>query len=166
MAWTYSVLVLANVTAVSDELLEALRARAEADPARFTLLVPSTGGGRGGRDAATRRLEDALDRFRAAGLEVEGQVGDSDPLAAFHDAWDPKRWDEIIVSTLPTGASKWLQVDVPRRIERITGMPVRHVVAHEPRERPRGTAPPEHDRWGVLAPFQPLAWGTEREPER
>ena len=39
MPWTTSVLVVANVTAGSDELLEALRSRAEQGPTRFTLLV-------------------------------------------------------------------------------------------------------------------------------
>ena len=43
--------------------------------------------------------------------------------------WDPAKFDEIVVSTLPTGTSKWLQIDLPHRVERITGMPVEHVVA-------------------------------------
>jgi GABA permease len=165
MPWEYSVLVVANVTAASDELLEALRARAEADPTRFTLLVPATGGGRGGREAAKERLARALERMQQAGLKAEGSVGDSDPVAAVHDAWDPKKYDEIFVSTLGTGASKWLQVDTPRRIERMTGVSVTHVVAEEPRPQQPGTPPPEHDRWGVLSPLQPLAWSGESERE-
>ena len=166
MPWKYSVLVVANVTASSDELLEALRTRASADPTRFTLLVPATGGGRGGREAAEARLEQALERLREAGLEVDGVVGDSDPVAAVHEVWDPKEFDEIVVSTLATGASKWLQVDTPRRIERMTGVSVTHVVARERREQQPGAPPPEHDRWGVLSPLQPLAWSEERERER
>lgn len=163
MPWKYSVLVIANVTAGSDELLEALEGRAQASPAGFTLLVPATGAGRGGREAAEARLELALERMREAGLEVEGRVGDSDPIAAVYDEWDPRKWDEIVVSTLSGEASRWLEIDLPRRVEKITGMPVTHVVAHEPRQPPAGTAPPEHERWGVLAPLQPLSWGTERE---
>ena len=163
MPWKYSVLVIANVTAGSDELLDALKGRAEEGPAQFTLLLPATGGGRGGREAAAVRLEAALERMREAGLEVHGRVGDSDPLAAVYDVWDPRKWDEIVVATLSGEESRWLDIDLPRRIERITGMPVVHVVAHEPRAQPAGAPPPEHDRWGVLSPLQPLSWGTERD---
>jgi hypothetical protein len=166
MPWKYSVLVIANVTAGSDELLDALKRRAEKGSARFTLLVPATGGGRGGREAAEARLETALERMRSAGLEITGRVGDSDPVAAVYDVWDPRSWDEIVVATLSGEASRWLEIDLPRRVERITGMPVTHVVAHEPRTPPPGTPPPEHDRWGVLAPLQPLSWGSEGERTR
>lgn len=166
MPWEYSVLVVANVTAGSDELIEALRRRAEKDPVRFTLLVPATGGGRGGREAAHRRMDAALERMRAAGLQVEGRIGDSDPLVAVHDAWDPREYDEIVVSTLPTAASKWLQVDVPHRVERITGIPATHVVAQEPRREIQGMPPPKRERWGVLTPLRALGWGAARERSR
>ena len=166
MPWKYSVLVVANVTASSDELLEALRARATADSSRFTLLVPATAGGRGGREAAKARLEEALAQLRGAGLEADGRVGDSDPVIAVHDVWDPKEFDEIFVSTLATGASKWLQVDTPRRIERITGVSVTHVVARERRRQQPGAPPPEHDHWGVLSPLKSLAWSEDREHGR
>src|SRR5205807_10385020 len=99
-----SFLVVANVTATSDELIEALKSRA---PAAFTLIIPATPFG-GGRDAATAKLEEALGQLRAAGLEAEGSVGNADPILAVTDAWDPKRYDEIIVSTLPMRFSKWL----------------------------------------------------------
>ena len=43
-------------------------------------------------------------RYLPAGLEVEGSLArDSEPLAAAHRAWDPSRYDEIVVCTLPTG---------------------------------------------------------------
>lgn len=166
MPWEFSVLVVANVTAGSDELIEALRRRAEKDRVRFTLLVPATGGGRGGREAAQRRMDAALERMRDAGLEVQGRIGDSDPLVAVHDAWDPREYDEIVVSTLPTAASKWLQVDVPHRVERITGLPVTHVVAQESRREVQGMPPPKRERWGVLAPLRALGWGAARERSR
>ena len=38
MTWKRSFLVVANVTATSDELIEALKARA---PASFTLIIPA-----------------------------------------------------------------------------------------------------------------------------
>lgn len=164
MAWKFSVLVVANVTADSDALLEALRARAERDPLSIDLLVPATGGGRAGREAAGRKLAAALQRMHEAGLEAEGSVGDPDPVAAVHEAWDPRKWDEIFVSTLPTAASKWLQVDLPHRVERITGVPVTHVVVEEPKP-PAPTVPaPKHEKFGLLSPLRVLGWGREKPP--
>ena len=164
MAWKFSVLVVANVTAGSDELLAALTDRAARNPSAFTLLVPATGGGRQGREAAERQLAAGLERFRSAGLEAEGSIGDVDPVAAVHDSWDPRRWDEIVVSTLPTGTSRWLMVDLPQRVERITGVPVEHVVARPP-SKPLVTEPaPEREKQGLLAPLQVLGWGRPRSP--
>ena len=118
MAWKTSALVIANRTVDSDQLQEALAQRARSGPMRFTLLVPC---GPTGRDAARERLEAACQRMRAAGLEVEGSLArDSEPLTAAHEAWDPAKYDEIVVCTLPTGASKWLQVDLPHRIQKLT----------------------------------------------
>lgn len=168
MAWKYRVLVVANVTVASQELVAALSERAREGAVRFTLLVPARGSGRGGREGASKRLDASLERLRAKGLEVEGRIGDSDPVVAVQDVWDPGEWDEIIVSTLPTKTSKWLQVDLPHRVERMTGIPVRHVVAREERPRPRATAPPRSDeRWGLLTPLRALGFGRRSgEPTR
>ena len=37
-------------------------------------------------------------------------------------------FDGIVVSTLPHSVSKWLRMDAPNRIERRSGLPVRHVI--------------------------------------
>lgn len=147
MAWEFSVLVVANVTAGSDELLSALRERSETDSCRFTLLIPAAG-----RDARAR-LEAALARMKEAGLErVSGTTGDQDPVVAVMEAWDPAQYDEIIVSTLPSGASRWLGADLPHRLERLTSVPVRHVVS-TPRPEVHTEPAPERERHGVLAPL-------------
>ena len=159
MAWETSVLVVATITAESDELLAAMRARAERGPTRFTLLAPATEPGSAGREAAEGKLNAALERMREAGLKVDGRVGDSDPIIAVHETWDPREYDEIIVSTLPTHESKWLLIDLPHRVARITGVPVTHVVGFLPKEPVHGEPPPKHDRLGVLAPLSVLAWG-------
>jgi hypothetical protein len=153
MPWKFSVLVVANVTAASDELLGALKERAERGACGFTLLVPATGGGKAGREAAQDVLEKALERMREVGLEVKGMVGDADPVIAVHDVWDPMRFDEIVISTLPTGASRWLAVDLPHRVEKFTGVQVQHVVAAEPRPPVRTEPAPEPERYGVLSPL-------------
>jgi hypothetical protein len=166
MAWQYSVLVVANVTADAPELLQALDERAGRDTCQFTLLVPAPAGGKAGREAAGVRLEAALEKMREQGLEVEGQIGDQDPIIAVHEMWDPKRFDEIVVSTLPTGSSKWLQVDLPRRVEKMTGVQVQHVVCPPPAPQPRAEPVPKRERYGILTPFAALAGGARRRRAR
>jgi hypothetical protein len=155
MPWTTSVLVVANVTAGSDELLEALCARADLGPSRFTLLVPAP---RGDRAGARGVLDAALERMHDAGLSAGGLTGDADPIAAVHEAWDPREYDEIVVSTLPTDASRWLALDLPHRIERMTGVRVTHVVSGT-RVHVAGGAPPAHARPSVLSPLSVMTWG-------
>jgi hypothetical protein len=152
MAWEFSLLVVANVTAGSDELLGCLRARAEKGACRFSLVMPASGA------EARTRLDAALERMRAAGLDnVDGRVGDPDPIVAVMDVWDPMKFDEIIVSTLPTGSSRWMGIDLPHRLEKLTSVPVRHVVSKPPpEEAPTGPPPEPPQRMGVLSPLGAL----------
>jgi hypothetical protein len=156
MAWKYSVLVLANVTATSDELLAALKRRTDRSECGFLLLVPATGGGSAGREAARNELDRAVTRMRDEGFDIEGTIGDPDPMVAVHDVWDPRRFDEIVISTLPTGASRWLALDLPHRVEKMTGVQVEHVVAAEPRPPARVEPVPERERYGVLSPLSAI----------
>jgi hypothetical protein len=131
-----SVLVVANRTAGSDELLDALRERAAQGPARFHLVVPATPRGvswiadmNAGGDAAEHDLEGALERLRKAGLEADGAIGDPDPVAAVQDAANKASYDEVIVSTLNKHVSRWLKLDLPHKAAHATGLPVTHVQA-------------------------------------
>jgi len=128
------VLVVADRTADSDELLAALVERHSQGPIEVTLVAPAAweiADPHGGRQSVMRRLRSAAGRFAEAGIETESVVGDPDPVAAVAAIWDPNRFDEVIVSTLPDGLSRWLRLDLPRRVERHTGQAVRHVIAHE-----------------------------------
>jgi hypothetical protein len=147
MAWEFSLLVVANVTAGSDELIDCLRDRAERGACRFTLVMPASGA------EARTRLAAALEGMREAGLDnVEGRVGDPDPIVAVMDVWDPMKFDEIIVSTLPTGSSRWMGIDLPHRLEKLTSVTVRHVVSKPPQaEAPTGPPPEQPQKMGVLA---------------
>ena len=140
MADEARVLVLANRTAGSPQLRDALLERSEKGPIAVTLLVPAAWEPQdphGGIETGRRRVRAALDRLRDTGLDVQCRVGDPDPVAALREAWDPDRYDEVIVSTLPGRFSRWLQIDLPRRAGRITGVPVTHVEAAEvPAGRP------------------------------
>jgi GABA permease len=78
---------------------------------------------------ARATLEQAITDFAEAGVAVSGQVGDENPLLAVGDVLRETTFDEIIVSTLPAGPSRWLKRDLPHRVEREYGLPVTHVVA-------------------------------------
>ena len=158
MAWHARVLVIANVTATSPDLLAALKARADRGPVEVTLLMPATQNGFPGREEAQGRLGEALERWRQAGFEARGEVGDPDPIVAVHEAWDPRAYDEVIVSTLPGQSSRWLECDLPRRVAQITGLDVTHVETRT-RPQPRSGPLPERER-PALGPL------TLRAPKR
>ena len=138
------VLVVANQTLGGQHLLEAVQQRAAAGSARFFVLVPATHSAhhaepRGGTEhvadevagaddvgvaLARWRLRTTVDALHDAGVEAEGALGDPDPFAAVSKAFQSHRFDEIILSTLPSGMSRWLSVDLPGRLERRFGVPV------------------------------------------
>jgi hypothetical protein len=119
------VLVIANQTIVGGPLLAAIRERAEASPAEFTLVAPADQPGVQGR------LELALAQLREAGVEATGHIGDADPVTAAMNAVHDEQVDEIVVSTFPEATSGWLRRDVVGRIQSGSGLPVRHVVVEE-----------------------------------
>lgn len=132
MPWTTKLLVIANRTVDSDEIREAIVNRAVAGPVEITLVAPASSGVgsfRERRAATEQRLDRAVQGLREFGVPVEGVVGDPDPMLAVQDAWDPRRYDEVIVATLPTGVSRWMAADLPHRVERFTGARVTHVVS-------------------------------------
>jgi hypothetical protein len=132
-----NVLVVAHQTAATSPLLEAVRQRAARGPVRFHLVVPRQPHGMDklanpaehGQDEANGVLKDALPALSdAAGAPVTGSVGDSEPLMAIQDAINLGDYDEIIISTLPLGVSRWLKLDVVSKT-RALGLPVAHVTA-------------------------------------
>jgi hypothetical protein len=126
---TTRLLVVANRTADSEELFEALKMRAEKTTLKVTMLVPQdTHGGQG------RRLNAALTLLHGAGIDAEGMLGDTDPAIAVQEAWDPRQYDEIYVATLPVGTSRWLGFDLPHRIAKMTDAVVHHIEATEAHE--------------------------------
>jgi hypothetical protein len=131
------VLVVAHQTAATPGLLDAVRERAQRSPARFHLVVPRQSHGihkvvdpqDASSEEAQRVLDAALPKLSsAAGQEVTGSLGDSEPLMAIQDAINLGRYDEIIISTLPLGISRWLKLDLVSKA-RALGLPVTHVQA-------------------------------------
>lgn len=128
-------LVVANQTLGGDHLAEKVRDCLAAGSARFHILVPATQPQdhavwtEGEAQAvAQQSLDRALERFRQLGADADGEVGDESPLEAIADAVRDQEFDEIILSTLPPGVSRWLRQDLPHRVERSFEIPVTHVV--------------------------------------
>jgi hypothetical protein len=131
-------LIVANQTLMSARLHEEVHRRRDAGDYEFHVVVPATHAHGGalwteGQALAHARsaLDSALADFRGEGVDVTGEVGDSDPVLAVNDVITRQGVDEIIVSTLPPGVSKWLKRDLPHRLERRFGLPVTHVTAVE-----------------------------------
>ena len=137
------VLVVAHKTAATPGLIEAVRERAARGPAAFTLLVPNPAHGLHrvvdpedqGPSEGEQILELAIPLLEeAAGGRVEGMVGVASPLDAVQDALNLHGFDEVILSTLPARVSRWLHLDLPRKIA-ACGVPVTVVT-------PQGTGTP------------------------
>jgi hypothetical protein len=131
------VLVVAHQTAATPGLLDAIRARAQRGEVSFHLVVPRQPHGlhkavdphEAGENEAQRVLDAALPKLsEAAGRRVTGSLGDAEPLMAIEDAINLGRYDEIIISTLPLGVSRWLKLDLLSKTKAL-GLPVTHVEA-------------------------------------
>ena len=133
-------LVVANQTLGGDHLMALLRQRVAEGPCALHVLVPASADPTewmhdevNDRLLARRRLHEALERFGELGVEVTGEVGDHRPEDAIHDVLRRESFDEIILSTLPAGVSRWLRLDVVSRVERAVTTPVTHVLAADTR---------------------------------
>ncbi len=137
-------LIVAHRTAAAPPLIEAVRERARRGPCEFSLLVPSAPRAADPEgEEAERTLELALPLLeKAAGSTITGAVGDPDPVVAVRETVRRHRFDEVIISTLPTRVSRWLRRDVPRRVGNL-GVSVTVVTAPQA-ERPRWCEAPPH----------------------
>jgi hypothetical protein len=131
------ILVVANKTAATPALLDAVRERAARGPCEFSLLVPNTTHGLHtlvdpedqSQSEAETTIELALPLLEeAAGSPVDAMVGVPEPLAAIQDAINIHGFDELIISTLPQRVSKWLKLDLPSKCNGL-GLPVTTVIA-------------------------------------
>ena len=84
-----------------------------------------------GRAFARERLARELAWLRRLGATASGEVGVPDPVEAIKLVLHRDHVDEIILSTLPTGRSRWLATDLPSRIRRAFGLPVVHVTGQQ-----------------------------------
>jgi hypothetical protein len=137
-AATRRILIVANRTASTPLLLDAVRNRANEGPCSFALLIPQEprkGGADWTLETATPLVE------RAAGGPVDGIIGEAEPFEAVKSALQDPGFDEVIISTLPKRVSEWLRRDLPHRVEKL-GVPVTTITQAEERERPPITPAP------------------------
>lgn len=131
-------LVVANLTLGGEHLSEQLEKCVAEGPCSFHVLVPAsvdphvwTHDQASDHALAAQRLDEARERFGALHAEVTGEVGDHRPVDAVLDVLRREQFDEIILSTLPAGLSRWLRMDLVNRVCRAVDIPVTHVVAAE-----------------------------------
>jgi GABA permease len=137
------VLVLANETANSVELLDELRRIGADHAASYYVVVPASPIETGvaathgpldvmeaTQEAARARLAYTLSALRSENLEADGALGDYRPLRALADAVNSFHPDQIVIATLPLEASVWHRFEVVdrARVEH-PDLPVTHVVA-------------------------------------
>lgn len=145
------VLVVGNATLRAQRLQQALRDKSGEGGVTFRLVVPavrqSPVSGEhawfrtvgdvahpreedlSGRTLAQHRLDEAVARLRDAGIEIEGIVGDPDPMRATADALQTFKADEIMLATLPRAESGWLNADLHTELEHRFRLPVTVVPA-------------------------------------
>ena len=134
------ILIIANKTLGGPELLDAVdRLNTPAGSVSFHLLVPATPVGespwehgdyrrRAGVEEAQVRLQQGLELISDRGAEVDGEVGETDPIDAVRVLFDRSMtFDQILLSTFTSGWSRWLRLDVPHRLRRITDIPIEHI---------------------------------------
>jgi GABA permease len=139
----HRVLVLANETANSAELLEELRRIGADSAASYYVVVPASPVETGAaathgpldvaeatQEAARARLEHTLSTLRSENLGADGALGDYRPLRALADGVDTFHPDQIVIATLPLESSVWHRFEVVDRARaEYPNLPVTHVVA-------------------------------------
>ena len=124
-------LIVANQTLPSVALADAIAERIRSGVTHFYVVVPATPIKHGmtwDEDASRQEARERLDRFlgqlQDMTVEASGEIGDRDPVAAVRDAIRGRSVDEVVLSTLPPGISRWLGQDVPSRLRGAVGVPV------------------------------------------
>jgi GABA permease len=127
-----NVLVIANQTVLSAELLDRIRKRAAQGKTAFLIVAPQDDDEQ--HEDADRRLRRALSELRGEGIDAHGQIVHPDPYTAAMHAVNDERVDELIVSTFPGERSGWLRRDLVERLRKDTKLPVDHVVSPVPQK--------------------------------
>jgi hypothetical protein len=129
-------LVLANLTAASEELIQHLQSLAEEGPRRIIAVVPLESKEGSASADAHERLDKLIASLRDEGIVAAGMIGDPDPYTAAMNALQFFRISEVVISTLPEGSSRWVADKLVERVAGAANVPVEHIES-------RSTAPAE-----------------------
>jgi hypothetical protein len=136
----FRVLVVAAEEHISEPVRRELDERADGREAEVKVVVPAladsafeqaAGAVDEGLERAQHMLEDSLSEARKAGQEVEGQVGDADPILAIDDALATFSADEIVVVTHPEDDARWMEDDLFEKASREFEQPIVHFVVED-----------------------------------
>jgi hypothetical protein len=138
----YRILVIANETLSGRALRDEISKRGQGGEAQLKVVCPAlnskikhwTNEEDAAREQAGRRLQGLLAGLRSEGFDVDGDIGDDDPVQAMEDGLRRFRADEVIISTHPPGRSNWLERDVVERARARADVEVTHVVVDLDRE--------------------------------
>lgn len=83
-------------------------------------------------DGARVRLHEVMGLVMGTGAEVYGTIGPADPIGEIREMIAAHDFDEILLSTLPSGISRWLRQDLPSRVRRAFDGPVTVIDARPP----------------------------------
>ena len=123
------VLVVANQTLATDELTTRLTEMAKERPRRFIVCAPVDSGLGADLEGGRQRLRQLIVSLRDRDVVAAGFIGDPDPFTAVMNALQTFFISEVVISTLPETASKWVQKGLIERVRRASGRPVEHVAS-------------------------------------
>jgi hypothetical protein len=124
-------LVLANQTVAGGELVKHLEKLAAEGPRRFIVVVPQGSGDGRAVSAARERLNQLLESLRSEQIVVAGMIGDPDPYTAAMNALQYFHISEVVVSTLPSNRSEWVEKGLVEKLQQNGGKPVEHIEAKD-----------------------------------
>jgi hypothetical protein len=112
-----SVLIVAHKSVATPSLVDEVRSRTDTGPCRLALLIPDADD----PEVAAWTLRRARRMLsKSVGVPVDGIVAEGDDAyAGIAAALRDGEYDEVLLSTLPEGGSRWLRDDLPARVREL-----------------------------------------------
>ena len=121
------VVVVGNHTLLADALRDRLRAVVAGGDVDIHVVVPVRSDDE--LDIGFWRGRALAERIVEPGIELTVDVGIDEPVKLVQKAVHGAHIDQIIVSTLPEGVSRWLHADVAGHLHHALNVPVEVVLA-------------------------------------
>jgi hypothetical protein len=135
----HRILVVADEGVASSAFSAAIELSARAGPTEAFVTAPALAsrlgrwtGDEASYEAAKQHLDETLRALSGLGVEASGKIGASDPIQAADDALRVFAADEIVIATHPDSEANWLEQDLVDAARSRYGLPVTHIVGHEP----------------------------------